>query len=299
MIEILGRNNLTLAEALEREDDLEAVKRALVREDVIRTIMRDSGETHEIAAEMVDAASSMGQETVLDLTEGEPTTLKNALERFVDELGRRLEGDPGSTFGDVIEGLDRLLEYPWPPDPELARTRQDRDQLKAKLTRIVPDREHIAHIHANAIPDLIRWLGSPSGSFTSAGSEGFRRVTFEAGGNRVWVRTAAYAQQEHLGDDHHTLDARAQVLARQIHGAYVYLAPRFGVEVTLWDDLEQYQRDLAVAVTRDLLGGERMATSYGIRPHLPWTSEQDAQARLLAEQTPRTTREDLERQGLL
>jgi hypothetical protein len=101
-------------EGLLEEADLEAVKRALAREQVIRDAMAETGESREIVAEMVDAHTSMDQEAVLDLTEGEPTTLRDGLEQFVAELERRMEGDPGSTFGEVLDGLNALLSYPWP-----------------------------------------------------------------------------------------------------------------------------------------------------------------------------------------
>lgn len=102
--------------AVMEEADLEQVKRALARETVIRHMVAETGEPREIVAEMVDAHASMDHEAVLDLTEGEPTTLRDALERFTAELGRQIEGDPGSTFGDVLEGLSAILAYPFPEE---------------------------------------------------------------------------------------------------------------------------------------------------------------------------------------
>lgn len=98
MIETLGRAGLTLAEALGREDDLEAVKRAVIREAVIRSTMVKFDEDRATVTDMIDAMGSMGQEAVLDLTEGEPTTLADALSRYVDALElepsyRRLRAD--------------------------------------------------------------------------------------------------------------------------------------------------------------------------------------------------------------
>jgi hypothetical protein len=100
--------------AILEEADLERATKALARETVIRSVMAESGEPREIVAEMVDAHTSMDQEAVLDLMEGEPTTLRAALERFVEDLDRRLEGEPGSTSGDVLDGLNAILTYPYP-----------------------------------------------------------------------------------------------------------------------------------------------------------------------------------------
>lgn len=45
----------------------------------------------------------------------------------------------------------------------------------------------------------------------------------------------------------------AEALAREIHESYIRQAPRHGVEVTSWDELERYQRDLALAVINYLM----------------------------------------------
>jgi DNA mismatch repair ATPase MutS len=105
-----------LAGVLEEVPDLDQVIKTVARETAIRSAMEQSGEPREIVAEMLDSLNSMDQEAVLDLTEGEPTTLRAALERFVDQLRRSIEGDPGSTLGDVEEGLNALLAYPFPED---------------------------------------------------------------------------------------------------------------------------------------------------------------------------------------
>lgn len=158
---MIDRNKYeSLADALASVDDLEAVKRALVREAVIREVMRESGEDRKTVTDMIDAMGSMGQEAVLDLTEGEPTTLADALSRYLEELDRSDDVVPRSRVGD---DLSALLAYPWP-----------------------------------GVPD-------------------------------------------------------ADELTREIHETYLRLAPRFGVEVIAWDELEDYQRDLALAVVNDLI----------------------------------------------
>jgi hypothetical protein len=144
-------------------DDLEVVKRALVRETVIREAMTETGESREIVAEAIDAAGSMGQDAVLDLTEGEPTTLADALQRYVDTLEQAAREDEAIDAGDVCGALSALLAYPWP-----------------------------------GVPD-------------------------------------------------------AEALTREVHETYVRMAPKFGVDVTTWDELEEYQRGLALAVINDLM----------------------------------------------
>jgi hypothetical protein len=91
--------------------ELETVRAALVRETVIRQVMADSGEDRQHVADMLDAMRSMGQEAVLDLMEGEPTTLAAGLQRYVDELEGRDELQPRDR---VVDDLSTLLAYPWP-----------------------------------------------------------------------------------------------------------------------------------------------------------------------------------------
>lgn len=91
------------------EEDLDAIGRALIRERVIRKIMIDTGESREIVVEQADAAESMGQEAVLELTEGEPTTLADALRRYAEEAETRI----GGWWVQVAEELTTLLNYPW------------------------------------------------------------------------------------------------------------------------------------------------------------------------------------------
>lgn len=111
LTETLGRAGVNLDEALAGEADLERVQRALSREVVIRQVMAESGEPYEVVAETVDAMESMGQEAVLDLMEGEPTTLHAALERYTSELEGRDELQPRDR---IVDELTALLMYPWP-----------------------------------------------------------------------------------------------------------------------------------------------------------------------------------------
>lgn len=93
------------------EKDLDKVIRAVARERAIRDTMAETGETHEIVASVLDAAISMDQEAVLDLMDGEPTTLARGLARYVQELEGRDELQPRDR---IVDDLGTLLAYPWP-----------------------------------------------------------------------------------------------------------------------------------------------------------------------------------------
>lgn len=109
---MIDRNRYeSLADALASVDDLETVKRALIKEATIREVMRESGETRQVVTKMIDAMDSMGQEAVLDLTEGEPTTLEDALQRYVDELEKRDELQPRDR---IVDELTTIVRYPYP-----------------------------------------------------------------------------------------------------------------------------------------------------------------------------------------
>lgn len=100
-----------LGEMLAGAKDLEAVIKAVAREEVIRSAMAETGESRQIVTEMLDAMISMGQEAVLDLMDGEPTTLAAGLQRYVEELEKRDDLQPRDR---VVSDLETLLAYPWP-----------------------------------------------------------------------------------------------------------------------------------------------------------------------------------------
>jgi hypothetical protein len=124
------------------ELDLDALSRELVRERAIRDGMARTGEGRQTVADMLDAMASMDQEAVLDLTEGEPTTLQDALTRYVRIVETWDEVIPRDR---VAGDLDAILEYPWAAEEErlashglnssvrlTVETRDDRD-LSVKL----------------------------------------------------------------------------------------------------------------------------------------------------------------------
>jgi hypothetical protein len=135
MTETLGRAGLTLGEALAGEEDLDRLQAALVRERVIREVMRESGEERQHVADMLDAMRSMADEAVLDLMEGAPTTLRAGLERYLEELRGRDELEPRDR---VVNDLETLLAYPWPiatggPGQELEIDRPDDETVIVKV----------------------------------------------------------------------------------------------------------------------------------------------------------------------
>ena len=100
---------------LENTADLDAAGRAVEREREIRIGMARTGEGREVVAEFLDAQAAMDDEAVLDLTESQPTTLVDALRRYVEELGNRDE--MSLSWRDMVAGdLAALLAYPWPED---------------------------------------------------------------------------------------------------------------------------------------------------------------------------------------
>jgi hypothetical protein len=104
----------SLADLMAQAPDLDAVKHALIREDGIRHVMSETGESREIVAEMVDSIDSMDQEAVLELTDGEPTTLAQGLATYIGELNFRLVNSSISRNDTIIRELSALLLYPWP-----------------------------------------------------------------------------------------------------------------------------------------------------------------------------------------
>jgi hypothetical protein len=100
-----------LAALLEDVDDLEAVVLAVAREQAIREGMAETGEDRQTLTDFLDAHISMGREAVLDLMDGEPTTLAAGLRRYLDEIQARDELQPRDR---IVDDLETLLAYPWP-----------------------------------------------------------------------------------------------------------------------------------------------------------------------------------------
>lgn len=102
-----------LADYLAATPDLDAASRAVDREREIRLGMARTGEGREIVAEFLDAQAAMDDEAILDLTDGQPTTLVDALTRYLEELEKRDELQPRER---VAGELAAILAFPWPED---------------------------------------------------------------------------------------------------------------------------------------------------------------------------------------
>jgi len=113
-----------LSVALSCEQDLAAVERAVVRERAIRQTMAETGEARAVVVETIDAALSMDQESVLELTEGAPTTLADALARYVRLLPEAVTGMTGEISDQIASDLSAILEYPWPAEEALVALHQ-------------------------------------------------------------------------------------------------------------------------------------------------------------------------------
>lgn len=116
----MGSETKDWQELVTQADDLGKVQAALVRERVIRTTMASTGEGRDTVVDMLEAMESMDHEAVLDLTEGEPTTLVDALRRYVAELEKRdPDGDELIPTARVVAELGMILGYPWSEEEAL------------------------------------------------------------------------------------------------------------------------------------------------------------------------------------
>ena len=115
-----------LREALASEPDAASITRETAREVAIRYMMEETGESRELVEGMVDALECMAEETVLEATQGEPTTLRDALNRYLDVqetiLARYAESGPDGrppqdgmdVREEVAQALHAFLVHPFP-----------------------------------------------------------------------------------------------------------------------------------------------------------------------------------------
>jgi hypothetical protein len=147
--------------------DLDRLRDELVREQMIRQVMAETGESREIVAEMADAADSMGQEAVTVLTDGDPTTLHDALSRYVDGQMSLLNDDPNDeearTWAEVVGALSAILAYPYPdstPEPAVVVTEDpDVTRLLVSVTWRAPSGEFYYRPYER-VDRLKRWISS-------------------------------------------------------------------------------------------------------------------------------------------
>jgi hypothetical protein len=154
----MGLSDKSLATVLAETEDLGRFQAALVRERVIRNTMAQTGEGRTTVADMIDALDSMNQEAVLDLTEGEPTTLRDALLRYVEELAKR---DPDSDelmpVARVTGELGEILAYPWSGEEALVALHNPHYGLALHVAQQEYDRVEVRmgnnrHLVANVDP---------------------------------------------------------------------------------------------------------------------------------------------------
>lgn len=120
-----------LREAMIGEPNMATITRETAREIAIRHAMAETGETRDVVEEMVDALECMAEEIVLGTTQGEPATLRDALNRYLDTqetiLARYAESGPDGHPQDgmdvreeVAEALNAFLIHPFPDRVEPA-----------------------------------------------------------------------------------------------------------------------------------------------------------------------------------
>lgn len=130
-----------LADLFANAPDLDRVRAALVREHAIRHVMAETGEDRQTVTDMIDAMESMDQEAVLALTDGEPTTLRDALDRYVADLERDIEAGDAAGPVTISADLTTLLAYPWPEEEATISTHGE--NASVRLTVDYPDDDHV------------------------------------------------------------------------------------------------------------------------------------------------------------
>lgn len=136
----LNYGSTQMTDLLASTEDLDQVTRAVEREKAIRAGMARTGEGREIVAEFLDAHESMDHEAVLSLTDGEPTTLRDALSRYVADLetgdaqcSDSVELGPYAQL--VVQALETILGYPWPAEEEFLASHSANRSLALDIRR--------------------------------------------------------------------------------------------------------------------------------------------------------------------
>jgi hypothetical protein len=223
-----------LADFLSAAPDLDRASRAVDREREIRIGMARTGEGREVVAEFLDAEAAMDQEAVLDLTEGQPTTLVDALSRYLVELEKRDELQPRAR---VAGELAAILAYPWPEDERRVQLHNphyglalhmDEEENRDLVIRMGSNRWEVARVNwedagsggqrecqavAEAVyrATLARVIADREHIITLNAAETAQlrrwlngeersgwigdRLTLEPAGGGVWIRTRPYSHQ--------------------------------------------------------------------------------------------------------
>ena len=142
---------IDLEKWLAETTELDTVQTALSREKVIREMTR-TGEDRQTVADFLDAHALTDQDSVLDLTGGEPATLAAALRRYVESLeaGNQVlnPNDEENYVPDfVIEGLHALLTYPWPGNVVEGQLQHRCSYCPEQFATVDEARAHVAGNH--------------------------------------------------------------------------------------------------------------------------------------------------------
>ena len=137
-----------LTDLLAEADDLGAWRAALAREVAIREVMAETGESREIVTEMVESLDAMADEAVLDLCDGQPTTLRDALSRYVDGLAARWPDGADLDQETVTGDLVALLSYPWTGEEATLATHGRNDSIMMGVS-IEDDRDIVIRFGPN------------------------------------------------------------------------------------------------------------------------------------------------------
>lgn len=190
-------------------DDLKELQGDIIQERIIRQIMAETEESREVVTEAIDAIASMGQEAVLELTDGVPTTLEDALRRYVEELeDTNIDGDD---LQSIVTNLGAILNFPYQADPwvhlcsycpeKFIHPENARAHVRAMHTAGSGNHHHVQLTGKDA-KSLYDWLGAdgPSGSWNPNGTD---RVTVEAvenGGILIITRPYRYSPSGPVSD---------------------------------------------------------------------------------------------------
>lgn len=164
-------------EMLAQVDHLDVVQRAVIRERVIRDTMATSHESRKVVTDMVDAFQSMGEEAVQELTEGEPTTLRDAISRYIDMMD-----DPA---GDVVidreavaGDLQNIISFPWSGEEALVQLHEVNPSVRLEIEEYPKnDRDLIVKIGGHEVA-RISW--EETGSSGMAVAEGVAAAVHKA-----------------------------------------------------------------------------------------------------------------------
>lgn len=216
----MTRDELAEALGLATETELDSVVRAVARERSIRQGMAATGQGRQPVADMLDSLEAMDTEGVLDLTEGQPTTLADALRQYIDVMETRDELQPRAR---VMDELAAILAYPWSEEEKTVQLHDPHHGLSLHVLH--PDDDHVEiRMGSN------RWLVA-SGNYDELGRSGMAKM--EEVAEAVYRATLARVIADR---DHHVQLNSAETtdliqwLARVPRGGSVWVSERLSLD---------------------------------------------------------------------